>query len=855
MTMERIMTCASLLRWVLLLVLLCGQALIVRGLTHHRHTSIGEPDGDVWRWQNGALAVNDNGRISIVPKVEHSRLGHDVTLTYNLTENGGAFTVRIELWRSLPSRTFIERQGYGNESILEFFDDECYYQGWVHGRPRSQVAMSTCEGKVRGTVYDVHGTYYIDYDETSGGHYLERIYDTRGSNRVRRSHHRPRVIGPYNANRFSRFVELVLVVDNSLYRHFNSDIWNVHRYCTDVVNHVNMLFNQLNIFIALTGVVVWDQYNHIQVSERAEETLNNFLQYRRKELLRSHPNDHAQLLTAVNFQEHVIGKAKLGGMCTSNNSGAVIVIHTENIGIQAGTLAHEMGHSFNMEHDVDAECECEDRKCIMSATVTGRSLKHWSSCSVEQLTLAFNKGLNHCLKDRPEVVYSMSCGNGFVDEGEECDCGLEEVCDNRCCDPQTCRLKAGAVCATGECCDLETCQLKVAASVCRVAHGECDLPEYCTGTSEHCPADVYKRNTEVCAGGQAYCSDGDCRTHNDQCRLLWGPSGKASDENCYARNVNGTKYANCGYDRDSHSWRKCAEQDVLCGLLFCHQLNENRLEFGLRVFTEEHIASALNGHRVVPCHAAFIDLGTAKQPSLVPDGASCGDNKICYHQQCWDIESLNSYGIGQPCPHNCHNHGVCNSEGNCHCNAGYDPPFCEFSGNGGSIDSGPASHSSYSVLIITLSVAAIIIFLLFVIYIARTFCRPDRCRTPIKISSFPSPSRSKHKLISTPSANSAVVRDISAPKLCFSTRDVDGPQFTPIARLKHQQQESSPAKASAVSVRSMAQPSVGYVTHVVAPLPPPASPRRLPRQPSAVHRSSYERRRHGSGSSSHSHYT
>lgn len=127
-----------------------------------------------WRWQNGALAVNDNGRISIVPKVEHSRLGHDVTLTYNLTENGGAFTVRIELWRSLPSRTFIERQGYGNESILEFFDDECYYQGWVHGRPRSQVAMSTCEGKVRGTVYDVHGTYYIDYDETSGEHYLER---------------------------------------------------------------------------------------------------------------------------------------------------------------------------------------------------------------------------------------------------------------------------------------------------------------------------------------------------------------------------------------------------------------------------------------------------------------------------------------------------------------------------------------------------------------------------------------------------------------------------------------------------------------------------------------------------------
>lgn len=453
----------------------------------------------------------------------------------------------------------------------------------------------------------------------------------------------------------------------------------------------------------------------------------------------------------------------------------------------------------------------------------------------------------------------MSCGNGFVDEGEECDCGLEEVCDNQCCDAKICRLKEGAACATGECCNLETCQLKEAASVCRMAHGECDLPEYCTGKSEHCPRDVHKRNTEICAGGQAYCSDGECKTRDDQCRLLWGPSGKAADVNCYSRNVNGTKYANCGYDRDSHSWRKCAEEDVQCGLLFCQQLNENRLEFGLRVFTEEHIASALNGRRVVPCHAAFIDLGNAKQPSLVPDGAPCGENKMCYQQQCWDIDSLNSYGVGQPCPHNCHNRGVCNSQGNCHCHSGYAPPFCEFSGIDGSIDSGPASTSSYSLLIISLTVASIIILLLFVIYTARTFCRPDRCRTPLQINSFPSSSRSKHKLIATPSSNSAVVREISAPKLCSSTRDMDGPQYTPIARLKHHQHDGNrepPTKNSTVSVRSIAQPSVGYVTHVVAPLPPPASPRRLPqRLPSSVHRSSYERRRHGSGESSSNRYS
>lgn len=58
---------------------------------------------------------------------------------------------------------------------MEYFNDECYYQGRVDGSPRSQVALSTCEGKVRGTVYDQDETYYIDYDEVSGEHFLERF--------------------------------------------------------------------------------------------------------------------------------------------------------------------------------------------------------------------------------------------------------------------------------------------------------------------------------------------------------------------------------------------------------------------------------------------------------------------------------------------------------------------------------------------------------------------------------------------------------------------------------------------------------------------------------------------------------
>ena len=135
--------------------------------------------------------------------------------------------------------------------------------------------------------------------------------------------------------------------------------------------------------------------------------------------------------------------------------------------------------------------------------------------------------MDYCLRNKPEKLFdSPICGNSFVEPGEECDCGLKDHCDNPCCNPETCTLFPNATCATGECCDFATCRPKRPGALCRLAEHECDLPEFCDGQTESCPKDVFKVDGIPCKVGKAFCFEGSCRTHTDQCRLLWGPSGK-----------------------------------------------------------------------------------------------------------------------------------------------------------------------------------------------------------------------------------------------------------------------------------------------------------------------------------------
>ncbi|CAB3249701.1 unnamed protein product [Arctia plantaginis] len=103
--------------------------------------------------------------------------------------------------------------------------------------------------------------------------------------------------------------------------------------------------------------------------------------------------------------------------------------------IAALTLAHEMGHSFGAHHDdnfPNPECRGHLMGSQSSTAENGMNFE-FSLCS-KRLIAATLSSMSYCLMEE-DIPY---CGNGIVEEGEACDCGLPSRCVHKdpCCTPR-----------------------------------------------------------------------------------------------------------------------------------------------------------------------------------------------------------------------------------------------------------------------------------------------------------------------------------------------------------------------------------------------------------------------------------
>lgn len=616
--------------------------------------------------------------------------------------------------------------------------DHCHYHGKtdsVDAGPTTEVSAISVVNKelLSGLFHHNRQSFYLYSDISNSStilskspnfctqNYYEQASSLTNGKRYERSIKPDNVIShaPFLSNSSSLFVELLIVHDHGQYNKYKGNTTMIMDRTLQIVNIMNSFYRQLNIYVALVGIVLWVEKDEISLTEDGDATLKEFLKYRYEKLLSNYHHDNAQLITDTKLKDGVVGKALRGPICTHEHSGGVNKDHDYSPAVVAVTLAHELGHNFGMEHDEDdsEECKCPDERCIMSSRSSEAHPKHWSSCSINYLEDAKKHGLLDCLKNEPTTVIGPLCGNGFVEEGEDCDigesipisgtsrsrkgsaqrCRRGQNCDsapmfNPCCDRQTCKFVVNATCAQGQCCDLSTCSVYNGSEpkICRERQGECDLEEFCDGKSEYCPDDVYHHDGLECGQTsaydisnrehdryKAYCFEGRCRSHDSQCKLLWGPTGSTSRDSCFEQNVNGNTSGHCGYNPSTKTFRKCEHDDTICGMLHCIHEQEGlsdhkkhgKLDHGFEsssILTMSYFNSG--SQTEFQCYGAIIDAGPNNiDPGLVPSGASCGEDKMCFNQRCVPVQEILYKNW---CPSDCNGNGICDNRGVCHCSDG-----------------------------------------------------------------------------------------------------------------------------------------------------------------------------------------
>ncbi|XP_063076931.1 disintegrin and metalloproteinase domain-containing protein 12-like [Engraulis encrasicolus] len=653
-------------------------------------------------------------------------LGHPSSLQVLLEVEGEQLLLQLERNEGLFASHYTETHYLEDGSAVSGSSNlttNCYYHGKVEGHAWSDVGLSTCSG-LRGLITledttfvlepsgdllhsSVHRVYrgeHLNLTLGSCGHgtnishpfRMDTLRDTSNSIHNLSTRHRR------DAQSTTKYVELIIVADNREFQKQGKDLEKVKQRLAEIGNYVDKFYRPLNIRVALVGLEVWSDSDKCAVSQDPFTTLHEFLDWRKLKLLPTRPHDNAQLVSGVYFQGTTIGMAPIMSMCTAEQSGGIVMDHSDNPLGAAVTLAHELGHNFGMNHDTpERGCGCRataDRGgCIMTPSTGYPFPTVFSTCSKKDLAASLEKGVGMCLYNMPEVkvLYGgQKCGNGYVEEGEECDCGELEECVNPCCNATTCSLKGDAVCAHGQCC--EGCQLKRAGTPCRQSANSCDLPEFCTGASPHCPANVYLHDGHVCHNVDGYCYNGICQTHEQQCITLWGTGAKAAPGICFERvNSAGDPYGNCGKDGKG-SFAKCEAQDAKCGKIQC-QGGANRPVIGTNAVSIETNIPQQEGGRIL-CRGTHVYLGDdMPDPGLVLTGTKCGDSMvsstcricgdsmICLNRQC---QNVSVFGV-HDCVGKCSGRGVCNNNKNCHCEAHWAPPLCDKAGFGGSLDSGP----------------------------------------------------------------------------------------------------------------------------------------------------------------------
>uniref|UniRef100_A0A674MMB4 ADAM metallopeptidase domain 23 n=1 Tax=Takifugu rubripes TaxID=31033 RepID=A0A674MMB4_TAKRU len=612
---------------------------------------------------------------------------HLAQASFQVEAFGSTFVLDLALNNDLLSSDYVEIHYEGGKPVLSKGGEHCYYHGQVRGKDNSHVALSTCNG-LHGMFDDGLHMYLIEPLQQT---HLSVSYSHHKEPECRRSLLSNMYLEPKATYRTPRsvfeemkYLEIMIVMDHSMYKRHKSKQYTKN-FAKSVVNLVDAVFKeQLHTRVMLVALEIWTDKDHIPISVKPQEILRDFSKYRQQSI--KHHADAVHLITNVNFQFRRSSLAYFGGMCSL--SRGVGVNEYGNSLSMAGSLSQSLAQNLGIQWDPASkkkECGCIETwtGCIMEDTGIQHP-RRFSKCSISDFKEFLLKGGGSCLFNRPTKLFEKTeCGNGFMEVGEECDCGARAECYKECC--KKCSLANSAQCSSGPCCNA-TCLFFPRGYSCRYAVNDCDITETCSGDSGQCPPNLHKQDGYLCQVNQGRCYAGECKTRENQCKYIWGPK---SEKFCYERlNTEGTEKGNCGKDGDK--WIQCSKHDVFCGYLLCSNIGRNP-RIGM-VKGEVTPASFNHQGRLVDCSGGHVLLDDDTDLGYVEDGTPCGPSMMCLDRKCLPIQSLNM----STCPTGpngqvCSAHGVCNNEASCTCDATWAGTDCSMPDPPKERDSSPSA--------------------------------------------------------------------------------------------------------------------------------------------------------------------
>ncbi|XP_066510062.1 A disintegrin and metalloproteinase with thrombospondin motifs 12-like [Hoplias malabaricus] len=439
-----------------------ARLLLVLVLSHVAGSSFPDPEQDVFIRSHSEFSVVrpervDSSRKFLSHDLSHRpAMGSRVFYRLHLGQRDLILNLTLNPHLLAPDHVVETRNSNGTERRAE---NLCHLLGTVtDGNTQGTAAVSTCRG-LTGLLTLASGVYLIEpvrghtptLTQPHQPHVIYRNHSWRVP-RARRStnththsacgvsdgdenykklegereiwereQQNPTDLGQTGRRRISprsvsmeRWVETMVVADSKLQHYHGSK--NVESYIFTVMNMVAGIFHDASIGNAIHIVLVrlillQGEEKALKIVHHADSTLSSFCSWQKTLNPQSdtHPAHHdvAVLITrkdlcaGKNEPCETLGLSHLSGMCQPHRSCNI----NEDSGLPvAFTIAHELGHSFGIQHDGQGnDCELDGRNSF----VMSRQLQYdsspltWSSCSKEYITRFLDRGWGFCLDDRP----------------------------------------------------------------------------------------------------------------------------------------------------------------------------------------------------------------------------------------------------------------------------------------------------------------------------------------------------------------------------------------------------------------------------------------------------------------------